>query len=459
MAHLKKRSRRKKRPKAVDVPLDPQTHPHAAGIDVGAEELVAAVPISRCLEPVRTYSSFTAGVLALRDWFLECGIKTVAIESTGNYWITTYNVLEEAGLEVYLVNARHVRGVPGKKTDVCDAQWLQQLHAAGLLRKSFRPDKEIAPLRFLMRYRSELVAQGARHLQHLQKVCTEMNLHIHHVFSDIDGESAQRIMNAVLNGERDAKVLAALRDYRCRTPEDKVMAALQGDYRPEYLFVLGQAQKLWQQTMQAIAECDLQLSQMMQSIPRQTQEPLPPAPATQRREHKNSLALPIYEEAWRFFGVDLSAIPGVGGTALATLMTELGTSSQILKAFPSAQRFTSWLGLCPDNRISGGKILKAKTRRVPHRVSGALRMAAAGLRNSQTLLGEYCRRMKGRLGKAEGITATAHKLARIIYAMIQKRQPYNEQEAFKVTPITKARRVQRLIKQAEALGLTLVAAS
>src|SRR4051812_5912280 len=192
--------------------LNPLQHPDAAGVDVGAAELVAAVPPDRAPEPVRTFSSFTTGVHALRDWFLACQIKTVAIESTGNYWITLYSVLEEAGLEVCLVNARYAKGVPGKKTDVCDAQWLQQLHQAGLLRKSFRPSQEVRPLRYLMRHRQELVRDACRQLQRAQKVLIEMNLHLHHVFSDLDGQSAQRIVEAILRGERDPHRLAALRD-------------------------------------------------------------------------------------------------------------------------------------------------------------------------------------------------------------------------------------------------------
>ena len=202
-----------------------------------------AVPPERCEESVRTCASFTSGVLALRDWLLERGIKTAAMESTGNYWITLYDVLTAAGVEVYLVNARHVKGVPGKKTDVCDAQWLRQLHAAGLLRKSFRPALGIVPLRFLMRHRAEMVGDAAKRLNLMQKSLTEMNLKLQHVFSDIDGVSAQAIIDAILAGERDAEKLAALRDKRCRSSAEDIIEALRGDYREEYLFVLGQSQR------------------------------------------------------------------------------------------------------------------------------------------------------------------------------------------------------------------------
>ena len=410
--------------------LNPRAHPDAAGIDIGAEELVAAVPPGRCAgDTVRTFSSFTVGVEALRDWLLACGIQTAALESTGNYWITTYSLLSDAGIDVCLVNARHVKGVPGKKTDVCDAQWLQQLHSAGLLKKSFRPDQAIVPLRYLMRHRSEIIAEAGRQTQLMQKVLTEMNLHIHHVFSDVDGVSAQAIFIAILAGERDAQRLAALRDKRCRSPKEKIIDALKGDYRPEYLFVLRQCQQRWTQCNQAITECDVQIAVLVKSVSGDTDAPPPTAPAEQRRIHKNTPAtLPIYDEAYRFYGVDLSAVPGVSAGVLGVLMSEVGTGSQMRKAFRSAEAFSSWMGLCPDNRISGGKVLKAKTRKVPSRVARALRLAAQCVSRSDNKIGEFCRRLKARLGKAEGIVATAHKLARILYGMIKSRQAYTETE-------------------------------
>jgi len=437
-------------------------HPDAAGIDIGAQELVAAVPAGRSAGgTVRSFSSFTSGVHALRDWLLECGIKTVAMESTGNYWITAYAVIEDAGIEVCLVNARHVKGVPGRKTDVQDAQWLQQLHAAGLLRKSFRPDKTIVPLRYLMRHRSEMVAEGTRQLHLIQKVLTEMNLHIQHVFSDIDGLSAQNIITAILAGERDPAKLAALRDHRCRSSQSKIIEALQGDYRAEYLFVLAQCQQRRQQISQSLLACDAQIAVITAGITSEVcGEGAMPAPARKAQHHlqKNSLNLPIFAEGWRFYGVDLSTVPGVGSGLVGTFMSELGTGAQIQRAFLSANSFASWLGLCPDNRISGGKTLKAKTRKVVSRVATALRLCAHGLNNAQNKLGEYSRRMKARLGKAEGITATAHKLARILYAVITTRKVYDETQAFQQSVASKNRHLRNLQKQAAKLGFTLLPA-
>jgi transposase len=435
--------------------INTQTHPDAAGIDVGAEEFVVAVPAGRCEKPVRTFATFTSGVAALRDWLLECGIKTAAMESTGNYWITLYDTLTAAGIDVYLVNARHVKGVPGKKTDVCDAQWLQQLHAAGLLRKSFRPAPDIVPLRFLMRHRAEMVGDAAKQLQLMQKTLTEMNLKLHHVFSDIDGVSAQAIIDAILSGERDPHKLAALRDKRCRSSAEDIVEALRGDYREEYLFVLRQSQQTYRQLRESIACCDGQLGALAAKVQCEVSAPQPAAPKGQHKTAKNSPQFAVFETAWRFYGVDLSGAPGISTGLLCTLISEVGTREQLLAAFPGPENFASWMGLCPDNRISGGKVLKAKTRKVDSRLAAAFRLGVFGLQRSQTEMGGYLRRMKGKLGKAEGTTAAAHKLARIVYAMIKSQQPYDEKEAFKLTPQSVARRRNALEKQAAALGLTL----
>lgn len=460
MSQRKRQNHKRKKAAAAQTPLNPTHHPDAGGIDVGAEELVVAVPHGRGQAPfVRTFSAFTAGLHALRDWLLACQIKTVAMESTGNYWLCACALLEDAGLEVCLVNARHVKGVPGKKTDVCDAAWLQQLHAAGLLRGSFRPQKEILPLRYLMRHRGDLVAQAGQQVQLMQKVLTEMNLHIHHVFSDVDGVSAQAIITAILEGQRDADQLAALRDRRCRSPLTKIKAALVGDYREEYLFVLKQCQTHWQQLNEAIAQCDTEIARHTAAIVGVTDAPLPVAGFAQRRVQKNmTAAMPVYAEAHRLLGVDLSAVPGISGGVLCTLLSELGNATHIRQKFRSAEAFASWLGLCPDNRISGGRILKAGTRKVTNRIANILRMAANALSRAQGRMGEYVRRFKGRLGKAEGIVAGAHKLARIIWALIVSGQPYDETKAFNHTPASTARRLKNLQNQAQALNMKLVPA-
>jgi transposase len=291
----------------------------------------------------------------------------------------------------------------------------------------------------------------------MQKVLTEMNLHIHHVFSDVDGVSAQAIITAILEGERDATKLAALRDRRCRAPLGKIKAALLGDYREEYLFVLKQCQTRWQQLHQSIVECDQQIARRTATISGVTDAPLPEAPATQRRVQKNMItAMPVYEEAHRLLGVDLSALPGISGGVLCVLLSELGTATHIRQKFRSAEAFASWLGLCPDNRISGGRLLKAGTRKVSNRIANILRMAANALSREQGRMGEFVRRFKGRLGKAEGIVVGAHKLARILWALIVSGQPYDEAKAFAITPASTARRLRNLQNQAKALNMTLV---
>lgn len=462
MSQRKRQNRKRSQAAAAATPgpLGTAVHPHAAGIDVGASELVAAIPPGSLEGPqVRTFSAFTEGLHALRDWLLAAGVRTVAMESTGNYWLCACALLEDAGIGVCLVNARHVKGVPGKKTDVCDAVWLQQLHAAGLLRGSFRPRQEILPLRYLMRHRQDLIAQAGQQVQLMQKVLTEMNLHIHHVFSDVDGVSAQAIITAILAGERDADKLVSLRDRRCRSPLAKVKAALVGDYREEYLFVLRQCQARWRQLCAAVAECDREIALRTATLSGVTDEPLPPAPALQRRVQKNMPAtMPVYEEAHRLFGVDLSAVPGVSGGVLCVLMSEIGTATHLREKFRSAEAFASWLGLCPDNRISGGRILKAGTRKVSNRLANILRLAANSLARADGPMGDYVRRFKGRLGKAEGIVAAAHKLARILWAMIVHQQPYDEKLAFQTSPASAARRLKHLQNQAKALNMQLVPA-
>lgn len=446
---------KKKKPVRQSEPslLERITHAHAAGIDIAAEEIVVAVPPDCAVKFVRTFGSFTKDLHDLRGWLQECGVTTVALESTGNYWVPLYQILEEAGLEVCLVNARAVKGIGGRKTDVADAQWLQQLHTAGLLRKSFRPVKEIATLRYLMRHRANLVRSAALELQHMQKTLNECNLQLHHVFSDLDGQSAQRIIEAILAGERDPQKLAALRDGRCRTPLAKVLKALEGDYRAEYLFVLGQCLERWKQTQKTVAELDVKIQEVVAAI---ASEPAPVlAPLPKRRLHKNSPAIDIFAEACRFFGVDLAEVPGIASSTLSVLMSELGTGPQILAAFKSAKAFCAWLGLCPENEISGGKILTAKTRQSANRVAAAFRLCAQALGHSKCQLGDFVRRMKGRLGKAEGITAGAHKLARILYAMLTTRQNYDEAKAFSLTPAKKARRIKQLLAQAARFGLQL----
>ena len=454
------KKRRGNKPSATQHRINLDTKPDSAGIDIGAEEIVVAIPPDRCLDNVRTFTSFTGDLARLRDWLLAHHITTVAMESTSNYWVNCYDILEAAGIECYLVNARHVKGVPGKKTDVCDAQWLQQLHAAGLLKKSFRPAQEILPLRYLTRHRDSLIREAADHLRRMQKVLTEMNLKLHHVFSDIDGVSAQAIIKAILAGERDPHTLAALRNGRCQSSETRILAALAGNYRPEYLFVLGQLQSSWGEQQAKLAALDAEIQTVIEKI---TPAPRPPKnaasqprPKSRKQTGKNALPLDYPMQSQRIFDTDLTLMDGIGPGVITALMSEIGSREHLLGSFKSADGFCAWLGLCPCNAISGGKVLRSATRKVKNRLSEALRLAAFGLDRSKTKLGEYCRRMKGRLGKAEGITATAHKLARILYTLIASGTSYDESQAFPVKPATQQKQLRQLHSLAKKLGLQVL---
>jgi len=390
-------------------------------------------------------------------WFprRSCEIDTVAMESTSNYWVSVYDLLEDAGIEVYLVNARYVKGVPGRKTDVCDAQWLQQLHSYGFLKKSFRPEKEVRALRYLMRHRRGCIESSSKELLLMQKVLTEMNLHLHHVFSDIDGKSSLLIIEAILQGERDPEKLIALRMPNCLSPRQKMLDALQGSYRDEHIFVLKQSYERWQQCKNNVTQCDELLAKLITKIQSEPSSHNRSGKINKCRIQKNDINAPIDQEAFRIYGVDLGSVDGISNGLLAMLLSELGSRKTILERFKNEHHLASWLGLCPDNRISGGKILRAKTRKVKSRLAGAFRLSANACSRSHSKLGDYCRRMRAKLGKAEGITATAHKLVRIIYRMILEQQPYDEQRAFKISARTKKNRLRSLTHQAEQLGYTL----
>jgi transposase len=442
-------------------------HPNAAGIDIGATELVVAVPADRDAMPVRSFGSLTPDLLAMRDWLLACRITSVAMESTGVYWWNAFGVLREAGIDVCLVNAAQVRHCPARKTDVLDAQWLMQLHTAGLLRGSFHPPEEVRRLRGLMRERSSLVADASTQVQRMQKALTEMNVQLHHILSDIDGVSGSRIIEAILQGQRDPRALWELRDHRCKCAKDKALRALSGHYDEEVVLRLGRAratflhlqtqievisQRMEVLTAQVRSTVDNRL--LLESQAGKTYELKTP-----KTLKKGELPWDVKSEGLRLYGTDLTAVPGVSTQMLATLISEVGGADSLLGSFPSAKHFSSWLGLCPDPRKSGGKVLSTKTRHVVSRLASALRLSAQALWQSKEALGDWSRRMKARLGKAEGITATAHLLARIIFALISKRTAYDPTKVFTLSPKAKARQFANLERRAKTLGYELVAAT
>lgn len=443
-------SRPSRRPLQPAAP--PVVNPHAAGIDIGATTIYVCVPLDRDPEPIRHFATFTEDLHALATWLERCGVTSVAMESTGVYWIPLYQILEARGLEVCLVNARHVKHVPGRKTDVQDCQWLQYLHSVGLLRASFRPPEAVCAVRSLLRHRDTLVQLAAMHTQHMQKALNQMNLQLHHVLSDLTGVTGLAILDAILAGERDPQVLAAHRDPRVKAAPETLAKALVGDYRMEHLFTLRQALASYRHYQHLLGECDGEIAALLAGFASTIAPGAPPLPPARAKTQRHAPRLDLRGELYRILGVDLTAVPGFATSPL-TLFAELGPH---LRKFASAKAFASWLGLCPDNRISGGKVLSVKTRHVVHRVATALRMAAQSLQRSRSALGACYRRLRARLGAPKAITAMAHKLARILYHLLTTRQPYEETRVATVEAQYQRRSESRLRAHARALGFQLV---
>jgi transposase len=429
--------------------------PHAAGIDVGATEIFVAVPQDRDPSPVRSFETFTEDLHRLKDWLQQCHITTVAMESTGVYWMALFQILEKAGFEVCLVNAQHVKHVPGRKSDVIDCQWLQYLHSVGLLRASFRPEDRVCVIRSLLRHRDSLVQMAAAHVQHMQKALTQMNLQIHHVLSDITGQSGLAILDAIVKGERNPLGLAQLRDRRVQASEEVVVKSLVGDYRREHLFTLGQSLEAFRYYQSLMAACDKEIEEQLQNFDRHLPPNAPSLPpeAHPHRARKNEFRFDMRSELYRIFGVDVTAIPAIPALTGYTLLAEVGTD---WSKFRNGDAFASWTCLCPHNKKSGGKILSAKTRRSANRVNRALRLAAQALQRDRSYLGGYYRKMCARLGRPAGITAAAHKLARILFHVITTRQAYDE-SVFALEEQRQHKRMEsKLKRKAQQLGYALV---
>src|ERR1700751_260986 len=354
----------------------PLLHPDAAGVDIGAEEIFVAVPADRAEESVRSFGTFTRDLHQLADWLQSCRVTTVAMESTGVYWIPLYQILERRGLHVFLVNAHHVKNVPGRKSDVSDCQWIQYLHSVGLLKASFRPPDEICVLRSLWRHREGLVQMAAEHIQHMQKALSEMNLQLHQVLSDIVGVSGSAILDGILAGERDPAKLANLCNRRIRSPRQTVAKALEGDYRPEHLFALRQSLAAYRFYKHLMAEVDLELAQKMRELPRAEHAPDKRPAGTKKRIYQragNEPSFDLKEEMFRIAGVDVTDVPGMSTLTAHTILMEVGTD---VSRFRNASAFASWLGLCPEKQVSGGKVLYTRTRKVKNRAAIALRLGA-----------------------------------------------------------------------------------
>jgi len=431
----------------------------AAGVDIGATEIYVAVPADRDPEPIRMFPTFTLDLIHLAEWLQQCRVRTVAMESTGVYWVPLMQILEVRGLEVYLVNAKHVKNVPGRRTDVSDCQWLQYLHSVGLLRASFRPASDVCAIRSLLRHRDSLVEMATSHVQHMQKALDQMNLQIRHVISDITGTTGLAIIDAILGGNRDTQTLAALSDPRIRANQETIARSLVGDYRQEHLFTLQQSVDLYREYQRRIADCEEEMRRLMKTL--ETRADLPMSLPVAKDSVKKckvmtpAKALELREEAYRVLGVDLTTIPGISVLHVQAILAELGRD---VSKFRSAGAFSSWMGLCPDNDISGGKVLWTGTRKIKNRVAVTLRMAAQSLQKSQSALGEFYRRMRTRLGAPKAITAAAHKLARVIYHMLKTRESYDESVFARAEFKHRQRTENRLRALAQNLGYTLIPA-
>jgi len=428
------------------------THPHAAGIDVGSRSHFVAVPPDRTDVPVREFPCFTADLHALADWLQACGVDTVAMESTGVYWIPLYELLESRGFTVLLVNARHVKHVSGRKSDVLDCQWLQQLLTDGLLRGAFRPAESVCVLRALWRQRGLLLRHQARSVQHMQKALTQMNIQLATVIADVVGETGQRILRAIVAGERDGEVLAAMKNGRIQASHADLAKSLQGTWRVEHLFALKQALHAFDFVGTQLAECDEAIEAQLHTLRAHDGAP---AQGKKRGRSRNAPKRDLRQHLFQMCGVDLTRIDGIDVTTALAVISETGVD---MSRFPSAGHFASWMGLCPGTKITGGKVLSGRTTRCANRAAQALRLAAAALRPSRSALGAYYRRLCARMDKPRAITAAAHKLARLIYTMLTKGEEYIDQGQDYYETRYRERALRQLAQRAHKLGMTLVVA-
>jgi transposase len=427
-------------------------NPHAAGLDIGATFHVAAVAPDRDPDAVRTFRSFSGDLHQLADWLQAVGITSVAMESTGVYWIPVFEILEARGFAVLLVNARDVKQVPGRKTDVNDAQWLQQLHQYGLLRGSFRPRDAVVQLRAYLRHRERLVEYAAAHIQHMQKALMQMNVQLHHAVTDITGATGMRIIRAIIAGNHAPDMLATYRDVRCAASEETLRAALTGNYRPEHVFALRQAVELYDIHQAKIADCDVEIEAVLRTLNDARPTPAAPQPSKRHAKGRNEPTFDVRSSLYTLLGADLSQIHGFGPYTVLRLVAECGDD---MTKWPTEKHFTSWLSLAPGNKISGGRVLSSRTRRSSNRAAAVLRIAAVNIGRTQTALGAFYRRLAARAGKATAVTATARKLAILFYRALRFGMTYADPGVSYYESRYRERVVHNLRRRAKSLGFTL----
>lgn len=436
-------------------------HRDAAGIDIGSREHYVAVGPDRDSQPVRNFGCFTTDLHRLAAWLTQCGVKTVVMQSTGVYWIPVYDVLEQSGFDVWLVNARETRNLPGRKSDVQESQWLLKLHTYGLLRKSFRPTAEIRAIRTCWRERAEYVEQAGICIQRMQKALTEMNVQLATVLSDLSGVTGMKIIRAIVAGERDGNKLADFRDPNVKASKETIAKSLEGTWQPEQLAILRRQLADWDHVQMQMAACDQDLAARMKELPTAEVEPEQPEPPAagktgKRKRKKSSKNQPNFDlaaELKRVAGVDLTRIDGIREMTVQTIVSEAGLD---MSPWPSEHHFVSWLGLAPRNDISGGKVLKKRTRKVVSRLAMALRMAASTLRESDSYLGAQFRRLRSRLGPPKAITAMAAKQARLVYRMLKYGQEYVDRGTAQYEEKYRQQKIKLITKQAAQHGFALV---
>ena len=450
----RKKPSRKKSQKSQESQLT-IINPHTAGIDLGSKEHWVCVPPSASQSNIRCFGCTTPKLLALAEWLSDCGVTSVAMESTRVEWIPLFQILSQRNFQVFLVNAKSVKTVPGRKSDVIDCQWLQQLHSYGLLAPSFVPEGEIAVLRSYLRQRENLIHSSTSHVQRMQKALTQMNLQLHKVISDITGVTGLNILRAIIAGERNPQKLAQLADKRIKSSPEQIESALTGNYREEMVFILHQELSFDEFSQQQIVILDSQIEKCLSKFPTVTDEQAP-APKKKKRRRPTHPAFDLHSHLYRITGVDFTTIDGLDVVTVQTIISEVGLDPS---KFKSIKHFTSWLGLCPGCRITGGKVKSSQTRQVVNRAATAFRLAAQAVSRSQTALGAFYRRLCSRLGAPKAITATAHKIARLFYTLWTRKESYQDQGADYYEQQYKERVLKNLKKRAQSLGFKLVEVS
>jgi len=433
-----------------------QINLHAAGIDIGDSEMYVAVPEDHAEQSVRVFGTFTRDLVAIADWLTECRVITVAMESTGVYWIPLFEVLTERGFDVLLVDARKIKNVSGRKTDIEDCQWIQQLHTYGLLNGSFIPDQQIRALRDMVRHRANLLRYRASHIQHMQKILQLMNLKLTNVLSDITGTTGMQIMRAIVEGKTDPRYLSQFRDSHCRKSHADIEKSLEGNYRPEYIFQLRQLLDLYDYYGSLIQQLDQETEHMYHQLPSRvdpTAQSAKPRKRNANRRMKNAPDYDLRTQLHRITGVDLTRVDGLNASTVQDIIADIGTD---MSKWPTSKHFCSWLRVCPENKKTGGVVFSSSTKKTKNRANKALRMAAFGLTNAQCALGAFYRRVRAKHGGPAAITATAHKLARIIYKMLKFKVEFVDLGADYYEEKFKARIVHNLKHRAESLGYELV---